>query len=87
MFFYEGRKFRTFVHGDDYASTGSVDDVEWSKARLEDRFEMKTAIIGHSRRAGVVTEGQDFESYHPCLSGRMGVRVRQETRRGDDLGA
>ena len=58
VFFHAGRKLRTLVHGDDYASVGGVDELEWLKARLESRFEMKTTIVGHSKRVGVVAEGK-----------------------------
>ena len=58
VFFHETRRIRTLVHGDDYASTGSLGDLKWLKSQLEGRFEMKTSIVGHSKSAGVVTEGK-----------------------------
>jgi hypothetical protein len=60
VFFHAGRKLRTLVHGDDYASVECVDELEWLKAHLEGRFEMKTTIVGHSKRVGVVAEGKIF---------------------------
>ena len=45
------------VPGDDYATTGSLLELTWLKKQLEDRFEMKSSIIGHSHSPGVVSEG------------------------------
>ena len=52
------RCIRTLVHGDDYASVGSVASLRWLKARLEENFDMKTVIAGQSQAADIVTEAK-----------------------------
>ena len=49
---------RTLVHGDDYASVGSLGALRWLQKKLEATFEMKTVVVGHSKQEGVVTEGK-----------------------------
>ena len=44
------------VHGDDFISTGSRESLSWMKCRLEERFEVKTTLIGH--RKGEAPEGR-----------------------------
>ena len=34
------------LHGDDFATVGSVEDAEWLRKKLEERFELKTTVIG-----------------------------------------
>ena len=46
------------VHGDDYATTGSVSDLRWMRDQLVAKFEMKTTLVGHSGDPDVVTEGK-----------------------------
>lgn len=38
----------TLVQGDDYASVGDKQQLQWLKGELEKRFEIKTDIIGHN---------------------------------------
>ena len=56
FFVHPGRGISTLVHGDDYASTGSLAQLDWLRAQLEQRFEMKTQVLGHSDRADVQRE-------------------------------
>ena len=56
VFWHPGRGISTLVHGDDYASTGSLAQLDWLRAQLEQRFEMKTQVLGHSDRADVQRE-------------------------------
>ena len=53
-FFHAGRELRTVVHGDDFVSTGTPEDLEWMKKELEGRFEISTQLIGHEHQ----TEGR-----------------------------
>ena len=58
VFHHEARNVRTLVHGDDYASTGTLEDLKWLQTELETRFDMKTQVVGHSRKEGVVKEAR-----------------------------
>ena len=42
VFGHPGRGITTLVHGDDYASTGSLAQLDWLKDHLEKKFEMET---------------------------------------------
>ena len=44
------------MHGDDYASTGTLDNLKWLQTEVENRFDMKTQVVGHSGKEGVVGE-------------------------------
>ena len=46
------------VHGDDYASVGSVDGLKLMRIELESKFDMKTTMVGHSKAPGVSKEGK-----------------------------
>ena len=54
----EPREARTLVHGDDYASTGDLKNLKWLQTELESRFDMKTQVVGHSGKEGVVEEAR-----------------------------
>ena len=58
VFHHRERNVSTLVHGDDYASTGSLGDLKWLQTELEGRFDMKTQVIGHSGKEGVVGEAR-----------------------------
>ena len=58
MYYHKARGIRTLVHGDDYASVGSIASLRWLKARLEETFDMKTVIAGHSDDKDVVEEAK-----------------------------
>ena len=49
---------RTLVRGDHHASTGSLSHLDLPKANLEQKFEMKTQMVGHSDRADVLREAK-----------------------------
>ena len=36
-----------FVHGDNFVSTADGDDLLWFKGVLEQKFELKSKIVGH----------------------------------------
>ena len=65
MFFHKHRELRVLVHGDDYASVGDLDGLRFFQEQLEAKFEIKTAVVGHSGLEGVVTEGEILSSDHP----------------------
>ena len=46
------------VHGDDYATVGSLEGCKWLQKELEIAFDMKTIIAGHSGKPGVVIEAK-----------------------------
>ena len=45
-YFHKQRGLVCLVHGDDFVTTGSREDCKWLKGRLENRFEIKTKVIG-----------------------------------------
>ena len=48
---------RCLVHGDDCATVGSLDSLAWMRANLEEGFDVKIIIVGHSVGVDVVSEG------------------------------
>ena len=48
-YYHEGRKLETMVHGDDFVTTGSRENIHWLKKALEGRFEIKTTIVGNDK--------------------------------------
>ena len=59
-FYHRQRGLRVMVHGDDFISTGSWESLSWMKCRLEERFEVKTTLIGH--RKGEAPKGRVLNS-------------------------
>ena len=57
LYYHPSRKIHTIVHGDDYVSTGTKDQLQWLKKELEATFEIKTDIIGLDD-AEIKTEGK-----------------------------
>ena len=49
VFHHQKRDIITLVHGDDYMSCGSPEDMAWLRDQLEARFEIKTQLIGHDK--------------------------------------
>ena len=58
VYYNADRQLRALVHGDDYATSGSLQELEWMRGKLEGRFEMKTTMVGHSLAPSVVREGK-----------------------------
>ena len=52
MFYHRQRNIRFFVHGDDFVSSGRLTDIEWLKGVLENKYNLKTEIIGESEKLG-----------------------------------
>ena len=46
VFYHPSRGIRTYVHGDDYVSTGKPQDLKWMRAQLEGRYTVKTQTLG-----------------------------------------
>ena len=46
IFYHEKRAIRTYVHGDDYVSTGTIENLNWLKTQLESKYQVKTQILG-----------------------------------------
>ena len=46
VFFHPGRDLRTLVHGDDFMTSGSRNDIRWFNEALRARFEIKTVVVG-----------------------------------------
>ena len=40
------RNLRTSLHGDDFATVGTRDGVQWFKKALQNQFEIKTQCVG-----------------------------------------
>ena len=55
-YYNKNRDLKTMVHGDDFVTVGSLEDVNWMKKQLDARFELKTKIIGkgHDTEARVL---------------------------------
>ena len=48
-FYHKDRNLRTYIHGDDFVTSGSDGDLKWLKANLEKHYELKTEILGPDR--------------------------------------
>ena len=47
IFHHPGRDILVFVHGDDFVSTASGEDLVWLKGVLASKFDIKSKIVGH----------------------------------------
>ena len=45
-FYHNERQIRTYVHGDDYVSTGKPNDLKWMQTELEKKYQVKTQVLG-----------------------------------------
>ena len=53
--FHAGRGLKVMVHRKDFASSGTRKHLQWLRSKLEQRYEIKTSVIGH--RQGETKEG------------------------------
>ena len=62
---------KSLVHGDDFATSGEDKDLEWLRQKLEERFQIKTQMIGdqYSKEGKVLNriirytkEGWEYEA-------------------------
>ena len=58
IFHHKEKGIRTFVHGDDYDSTGKVESLLWMKGQLEKRYQIRTQVLGNGE--GQVKEVKIF---------------------------
>ena len=58
VFFHKERGIRTYVHGDDYVSTGMPSQLQWLKPKFEETYQVKTQTLGpgddHAREAQIL---------------------------------
>ena len=54
-YFHAVRGLKVMVHRDDFASSGTREHLQWLRSKLEQRYEIKTSVIGH--RQGETKEG------------------------------
>ena len=45
-FYHKHRGIRTYVHGDDYVSTGAPHQLDWMRKQLENKYQVKTQFLG-----------------------------------------
>lgn len=45
-FYHQQRGIRTYVHGDDYVSTGQPEQLRWLQIQLEQSYQVKTQVLG-----------------------------------------
>ena len=45
-FYHQQRGIRTYVHGDDYVSTGAPNQLKWFQTQLEKSYQVKTQVLG-----------------------------------------
>ena len=56
MYYHPARDIETLVHGDDFASVADASELRWLRKKLEERFKIKTQVIGGTSEA--VKEGR-----------------------------
>ena len=47
IFGHQERDIVVMVHGDDFASTGDIEDLRWLESMIKEKFANTTDIIGH----------------------------------------
>lgn len=47
-YYHPKKKLKTLVHGDDFTTVGGRSSARWFKEKLEDRFEIKSQVVGRS---------------------------------------
>ena len=52
MFHHPVRGIRCLVHGDDFVSTAGPEELKWMNKKLEERFEIKTTMVGRNAADG-----------------------------------
>ena len=40
------RSLRSYIHGDDFVTTGADKDLKWMRQELEKTYELKTQVLG-----------------------------------------
>ena len=97
LYYHEARNLRTFLHGDDFATVGTRQEVSWFKQALERRFEIKSSCVGISPTAvggsgkvgspgapsPTVTNGEELVEGSEC---RLPNRIVRCTQSGWEIG-
>ena len=78
LYYHEGRKLRTFLHGDDFATVGTLESVSWLKANLEKRFEIKSECVSPAA-AGVGSRRVNGSPSAPCPKTTNGQALQEGT--------
>ena len=93
------RNLKTLVHGDDFVTVGRRKEVVWFKKALEERFEIKTKIIGRgkndlkearilNRVVRITPEGWEYEAdqrHAEIIINSLGLEESKEvTTAGED---
>ena len=68
-FYHAGRKVAVTVHGDDVTSCGMPADLKWLDAKLKEKYDIKTSVLGPDPQLGQSTGDQGAEP-RPELDGR-----------------
>ena len=58
MFQHKSRQIRCLVHGDDFVSVGQPEELKWMRAKLSQRFEIKTSMVGMNTHDGEIKEAR-----------------------------
>ena len=69
LYYHKSRNLRTSLHGDDFATAGTREGVQWFRNALEARFEIKTQCIGPGGLglSGTKVEGTAFLSFSTIM--------------------
>ena len=46
MFYHESREIRVVVHGDDFTCLGWREQLNWARAEMMNRYEIKSELMG-----------------------------------------
>ena len=46
LYYHPVRDIETMIHGDDFASTAEASELKWFRRKLDDRFKVKTQVVG-----------------------------------------
>ena len=77
------RGVRVLVHGDDFVSTGSLEELRWMKGQLESGFDVKTTIAGLAQDSDVVPEGKILNRFIRAF--RSGWEYECEQRHAEEV--
>mgnify|MGYP003319214429 CR=1 FL=1 len=46
VFVHEGRRLKAYIHGDDFVSVASGENLKWLRAQVENNYELKIQVLG-----------------------------------------
>ena len=58
MYQHVSRNIRCLVHGDDFVSVGSPEELKWINSKLSARFEIKITVVGPNAQEGEAQEAR-----------------------------